>query len=143
MDGSWGAPAMCKLDQASVGVQLGSTATDFVLVIMNQNGAKQVVNGKTKLGTNAAVAAGPTGAQATGYNAAAMGEDVLTYSRSKGLFAGVALEGATMDSDADANKALYAKVIGTNDIIEGGQATPEAAKPLDDVLAKASPSRKK
>jgi lipid-binding SYLF domain-containing protein len=142
MNGSWGAPAMCKLDQASIGVQLGSTATDFVLVVMNQNGVKQILNGKTKLGTNAAVAAGPTGAQATGYNAAAMRVDVLTYSRSKGLFAGVSLEGATMDSDSDANKALYGKVIGTNDIIEGGQAAPAAAKPLDDILTKASPARK-
>jgi len=142
MDGSWGAPAMCKLDQASIGVQLGSTATDFVLAIMNQNGVKQILNGKTKLGENAAVAAGPTGTQATGYNAAAMRVDVLTYARSKGLFAGVSLEGATMDGDDDANKALYGKVIGTNDIIEGGQAAPAAAKPLDDVLTKASPARK-
>lgn len=142
MDGNWGAPAMCKLDQASIGVQLGSTATDFVLVIMNQNGAKQILNGKTKLGQNAAVAAGPTGAQATGYNAATMRVDVLTYSRSKGLFAGVSLEGATMDGDDDANKALYGKVIGTNDIIEGGQAVPASAKPLDEVLTKASPARK-
>jgi SH3 domain-containing YSC84-like protein 1 len=142
MDGGWGAPAMYKLDQASIGVQLGSTATDFVLVVMNQNGVKQILNGKTKLGTNAAVAAGPTGAQGTDYNAAAMKVDVLTYSRSKGLFAGVALEGATMDGDAEADKALYGKSIGTNDIIQGGQTAPAAAKPLDDILTKASPSRK-
>jgi SH3 domain-containing YSC84-like protein 1 len=142
MDGKWGAPAMYRLDQASIGVQLGSTATDFVLVVMNQKGAEQILNGKTKLGANAAAAAGPTGAQATGYNAAAMQVDVLTYSRSKGLFAGVSLEGATMDSDDDANKALYGKPIGAKDIVEGGQAPPAAAKPLDDVLTQASPVRK-
>ena len=88
MDGDWGAPAMYRLDQGSIGVQLGSTATDFVLVVMNQTGAEQILNGKTKLGANAAAAAGPTGAQATGYNAASMKVDVLTYSRTKGLFAG-------------------------------------------------------
>ncbi len=142
MNGDWGAPAMYKLDQGSIGVQLGSTATDFVLVVMNKTGAEQILNGKTKLGANAAAAAGPTGAQATGYNAASMHVDVLTYSRSKGLFAGVSLEGATMDSDDDANKALYGKSIGAKDIVEGGQAVVPAAKPLIDELDKASGARK-
>jgi len=142
MNGRWGTPAMYKLDQASIGVQLGSTATDFVLVVMNHTGAEQILNGKTKLGANAAAAAGPTGAQATGYNAAAMHVDVLTYSRSSGLFAGVSLEGASMDSDDDANKALYGKPLSAKDIIEGGQAAPPSAKSLDDVLTNASPSRK-
>jgi lipid-binding SYLF domain-containing protein len=142
MNGDWGAPAMYKLDQGSIGVQLGSTATDFVLVVMNQKGAQQILNGKTKLGGNAAAAAGPTGAQATGYNADAMKTDVLTYSRSKGLFAGVSLEGASMDNDNDANKALYGKPLGAREIISGGQAVIPAAKPLVDVLDKTSPSRK-
>jgi SH3 domain-containing YSC84-like protein 1 len=142
MNGAWGAPAMYKLDQASIGVQLGSTATDFVLVVMNKHGAEQILNGKTKLGANAAAAAGPTGAQATGYNAASMQVDVLTYSRSKGLFAGVSLEGATMDSDDDANKAVYGKAITAKEIIEGGQTPPPAAKDLDSALTMASPTRK-
>jgi lipid-binding SYLF domain-containing protein len=142
MNGAWGTPAMYKLDQASIGVQLGSTATDFVLVVMNHSGAEQILNGKTKLGANAAAAAGPTGAQATGYNAAAMHVDVLTYSRSSGLFAGVSLEGASMDSDDDSNKALYGKAITAKQIVEGGQAAPAAAKPLDEELTKASPVRK-
>jgi SH3 domain-containing YSC84-like protein 1 len=142
MNGAWGAPAMYKLDQGSLGVQLGSTATDFVLVVMNQNGADQILNGKTKLGGNAAAAAGPTGAQATGYNADAMKVDVLTYSLSKGLFAGVSLEGASMDSDDDANKAVYGSAMGAKAIVTGGQASVPAAKPLDDVLDKASPARK-
>src|ERR1700693_4507477 len=142
MNGDWGAPAMYKLDQGSIGVQLGSTATDFVLVVMNKKGAEQVLNGKTKLGANAAAAAGPPGAQGTGYKAASMHVDVLTYSRSKGLFAGVSLEGATMDSDDDANKALYGKSIGAKDIVEGGKAVVPAAKPLIDELDKASGARK-
>jgi len=142
MKGDWGAPAMYKLDQGSVGVQLGSTATDFVLVVMNRKGAEQILNGKTKLGANAAAAAGPTGAAATGYNAASMKVDVLTYSRTKGLFAGVSLEGASMDSDDDANKAVYGKSISAKDIVEGGQAAPPAAKDLIDELDKISGARK-
>jgi lipid-binding SYLF domain-containing protein len=142
MNGDWGAPAMYRLDQGSIGIQLGSTATDFVLVVMNKKGAEQILNGKTKLGTNAAAAAGPSAAQASAYNAAAMNVDVLTYSRSKGLFAGVSLDGASMDSDNDANKSLYGKDRSAKEIVEGGQAPTAAAKPLDDVLTKASPTRK-
>ena len=142
MNGEWGAPAMYRLDQGSIGIQLGSTATDFVLVVMNKKGAEQILNGKTKLGTNAAAAAGPSAAQASAYNAAAMNVDVLTYSRSKGLFAGVSLEGASMDSDNDANKSLYGKELSAKDIVQGGQAAPGAAKTLDEVLTKASPARK-
>jgi lipid-binding SYLF domain-containing protein len=141
MNGAWGAPAMYALDQGSIGLQLGSTATDFVLVVMNQRGADQILNGKTKLGSNAAAAAGPTGAQATSYNADAMNADVLTYSRSKGLFAGVSLEGASMDTDRDANKALYGKDLTAQDIVKGGHIVP-AAKPLIDLLDRTSPARK-
>jgi len=142
MNGSWGAPAMYSLDQGSLGIQLGSTATDFVLVIMNKKGAEQILNGKTKLGGNAAAAAGPTGAQATAYNADAMNVDVLTYSRSKGLFAGVSLEGASMDSDKDANKSLYGKDLSAQSIVEGGTTIPPGAKGLIDLLDKTSPSKK-
>jgi SH3 domain-containing YSC84-like protein 1 len=142
MSGAWGAPVMYALDQGSIGLQLGSTATDFVLVVMNQKGADQILNGKTKLGSNAAAAAGPTGAQATSYNAAAMNADVLTYSRSKGLFAGVSLEGASMDTDQDANKALYGKDLTAQAIVKGGHAIVPAAKPLIELLDKTSPVRK-
>jgi lipid-binding SYLF domain-containing protein len=141
-NGKWGAPAMYKLDQGSIGVQLGSTATDFVLVVMNNKGAEQILNAKTKLGSNAAAAAGPTGAQATGYNASAMKVDVLTYSRSKGLFAGVSLEGASMDTDDDANKALYGKAESAKDIVDGGAAVPAGAQALVGFLDRSSPARK-
>jgi SH3 domain-containing YSC84-like protein 1 len=141
-DGSWGAPAMYKLDQGSIGVQLGSTATDFVLVVMNERGAEQILNGKTKLGGNAAAAAGPTGAAANGYNADAMKVDVLTYSRTKGLFAGISLEGASMETDDEANKAVYGKPATAKQIIDGGEAVPPAGKALVDLLDKTSPSKK-
>jgi lipid-binding SYLF domain-containing protein len=140
MNGAWAAPAMYSLDQGSIGLQLGSTATDFVLVVMNQKGADQVLSGKTKLGGNAA-AAGPIGAQVTSYNAQAMNVDVLTYSRSKGLFAGVSLEGATMDTDNEANRALYGKDISAQDIVKGSQPVVPAAKPLVNLLDKMSPAR--
>jgi SH3 domain-containing YSC84-like protein 1 len=142
MDGKWGAPAMYALDQGSLGIQLGSTATDFVMVVMNQKGAEQILNGKTKLGGNAAAAAGPTGAQATSYNAAAMNVDVLTYTRSKGLFAGVSLQGASLEPDSNANKALYGKDISAKDIVEGGQTVIPAAESLVSALNQATPARK-
>jgi len=142
MGGPWGAPAMYKLDQGSLGIQLGSTATDFVLVVMRQTGVDQILNGKTKLGGNAAAAAGPTGAQAQGYNSATMTADVLTYSRTKGAFAGVSLEGATMDSDDDANKKVYGKSLNAKVIVTTGQAVPAAGKPLVELLDKTSPRKK-
>lgn len=142
MDGPWGAPAMYALDQGSVGLQLGSTATDFVLVVMRQKGVDQILNGKVKLGGNAAAAAGPTGAQATGYNSAEMTSDVLTYSRSKGMFAGVSLEGASMDTDNDANKRLYGESMTAKSIVTGDTAVPASAKPLVDLLDQTSPKRK-
>jgi SH3 domain-containing YSC84-like protein 1 len=109
---------------------------------MNEKGADQILNGKTKLGSNAAAAAGPTGAQATAYNASAMNADVLTYSRSKGLFAGVSLEGASMDTDKDANKALYGRELSAKDIVEGTQTVVPAAQSLVSLLDKTSPARK-
>lgn len=142
MNGEWGAPVMYALDQGSVGVQLGSTATDFVLVVVNDKGVDAILNGKTKLGSNAAAAAGPTGAQATSYNAADMKSDVLTYSRSKGLFAGVSLEGASIESDNDANKKLYGKEIGAREIVTGKETVVPSAKPLVSLLDQTSPARK-
>ena len=143
MSGVWGAPVMYSLDQGSLGIQLGSTATDFVLVVMHDKGVDAILNGKTKLGADAAAAAGPTGAQATGYNASDMkSSDVLTYSRSKGLFAGVSLEVASMDTDKEANKKLYGKELGAKEIVTGDQPAVSAAEPLVGLLNATSPDRK-
>jgi lipid-binding SYLF domain-containing protein len=143
MSGAWGAPVMYSLDQGSLGIQLGSTATDFVLAVMHDKGVDAILNGKTKLGADAGAAAGPTGAQATGYNASDMkSSDVLTYSRSKGLFAGVSLEGASMDSDKEANKKLYGKEVGPKEIVTGDQPVVSAAEPLVNLLNATSPDRK-
>ena len=94
------------------------------------------------MGTDAAAAAGPTGVQASGYNAAAMKADVLTYSQSKGMFAGVSLGGSLMDSDNDANKAVYGKELGAKEIVTGNVSVVPAAKPLIVLLDKTSPARK-
>jgi lipid-binding SYLF domain-containing protein len=142
MNGEWGPPAMYSLDQHSLGVQLGGSATDFVLVVMNQKGAEQILNGKIKLGTGASAVAGPTGAQATQYDAQAMNQDILTYSRSKGALVGVSLAGAKMDTDKDANKALYGKDVDAKEIVTGSEQPPAAAQALIVLLNKTSPSRK-
>jgi SH3 domain-containing YSC84-like protein 1 len=142
MHGQWGAPVMYRLDQGSIGVQLGGTATDFVLVVMNKKGADQILNNKTKLGTDAKAQAGPTGAGASTYNADAMNVDVLTYSRSKGLFAGVSLEGASMESDEDANKQLYGPGVTTIAITGGNVKVPDGAMSLTSYLNTTSASHK-
>jgi len=141
MTGAWGAPVMYSLDQGSLGVQLGTTSTDFVLAVVKQKGVDQILNGKMKLGTDAAAAAGPTGAQANGYSANDQA-DVLTYSRTKGLFAGVSLAGASIEADNDANKALYGKELGITEIVHNNTPVPAAGKPLVDLLNKTSPGGK-
>ena len=141
MDGHWSAPAMYTLDVGSLGVQLGGSSTDYVLLVMSQQGADKVLSGKLKLGADATAVAGPTGAKAVGAND--INADILTYSRAKGgLFAGAALGSASMAADNDANKALYGKPVDALQIIrDGAVSTPPAGQALVDVLQKASPHR--
>jgi SH3 domain-containing YSC84-like protein 1 len=139
MNGAWGAPVMYTLDAGSVGIQLGATSTDFLLAVMNHNGASQILNGKTKLGSNASAAAGP-GAQATGFSSEQMSADVLTYSRTKGVFAGVSLAGASLEVDNDANKAVYGRAM-TASQIEAGP-VPAAGEGLVGLLNRTSAVRK-
>jgi lipid-binding SYLF domain-containing protein len=139
MRGPWSAPAMYKLDTGSLGVQLGSSSTDYVLLIESKTGAEKILSGKMKLGADATAVAGPTGAKALSANDANI--DVLTYSRAKGgLFAGASLSGAGLDTDDDANKTVYGKDITANQIVREGavKATP-AGQPLESILTKASP----
>jgi len=130
---------MYKLDVGSLGVQLGSSTTDFVLLVETQTGAQKILSGKMKLGADATAVAGPTGAKAVGANDTNV--DVLTYSRAKsGLFAGASLASASLDTDDDANKSVYGKDITATTIVrEGGVKTTDAGKPLVAVLTKASP----
>jgi len=118
-DGEWSAPAMFHLGGVSVGLQVGSTSSDFVLLLMNAKVVNQILNGKTKMGTDATAAAGP-GATA----ASASDADILTYAKAKGVFAGVSLGGATVEPDDDANKRLYDKTVTATDIVRGTDIKP-------------------
>ncbi len=142
MGGKWGAPAMYNLDVGSLGVQLGGSSTDYVLLVESKEGADKVLSGKLKLGADATAVAGPTGAKAVGQND--VNADILTYSRAKGgLFAGASLASASMDADNDANKKLYGKDVGVLGIVrDGAVTTPASGEALVGVLDKASPARK-
>lgn len=142
--GPWGAPAMIRLEGGSFGIQLGGQATDFVLLVMNQGGAKGILTGKAKLGADASAAAGPKGRDAEVATDVTMRADILTYSRSRGAFAGVSLEGSTLRPDNGAIKEVYGKEISAKEIVLEGavKPTPEAA-PLLTALEKKSPKHVK
>lgn len=138
MTGPWSAPAMYKLNVGSLGVQLGSTATDYVLLVQTPLGADKVLSGKLKLGAECSAAAGPSGAKALSANDEKI--DVLTYSRTSGLFAGASLGSADLSTDDDANKTVYGQDISANQIVREGQVkTTASGQRLVDVLKKASP----
>jgi lipid-binding SYLF domain-containing protein len=138
--GRWSAPAMYALEGASIGFQLGGSATDFVLLVMNDKGAKSVLSSKVKLGADASAAAGPKGRSAEAATDVVMKAEILSYSRARGVFAGVSLDGSTLRSDGSANKNLYGKELNAEQIIAGGAVkTPTAGQPLIDVLNKRSP----
>lgn len=138
MDGKWGAPIMYTLDTHSLGAQLGSSSTDYVLLVMSQRGAAKVLSGKLKLGAGASAVAGPSGANASGFNDPNV--DILSYSQSKGVFAGASLGSVSMDADDDMNKELYGKAIDAAQMVRDGQTPiPPTAQPLIAVLRKASP----
>jgi SH3 domain-containing YSC84-like protein 1 len=139
MNGPWSAPAMYKLDVGSLGVQLGRSTTDYVLLVENKPSAIKVLSGKLKLGADATAVAGPTGAKAVGANDVKF--DILTYSRARGgLFAGAALGSASMATDDDANKVVYGKSISATEIVREGGVTPTpAGNTFIRVLETASP----
>src|SRR5499427_3900292 len=138
--GKWGAPALYALEGVSIGFQLGGQATDFVLLIMNPKGAKSLLSSKVKLGADASAAAGPKGRTAEGATDIVMSAEILSYSRNKGLFAGVSLEGSTLRSDGGANENLYGKKLSARDIIRDGKVkTPACAAELVSLLNQKSP----
>jgi SH3 domain-containing YSC84-like protein 1 len=141
LSGGWGAPAMMVLEGGSVGFQIGGEATDFVLLIMNEHGANSLLHSKVKLGGDVSVAAGPVGRTAEANTDAYMRSEILTYSRARGLFAGVSLEGASLRADDEGNEALYGKDINAAKIVLGpSPATPSSAHDLIALLEKASPT---
>jgi len=141
--GKWGAPALYALEGISIGFQLGGQATDFVLLVMNPSGAKSLLSSKVKLGADASAAAGPKGRTAEGATDIVMKAEILSYSRNKGLFAGVSLEGSTLRSDGSANKKLYGKELSAKEIIrEHKVGVPACARQLVSLLDTKSPKNK-
>src|ERR1700683_4322112 len=124
--GPWGPPALYALEGASIGFQIGGQATDFVLLVMNPAGARSLLSSKVRLGADASAAAGPKGRTAEGATDVVMTAEILSYSRNKGLFAGISLEGSTLRSDGSANEKLYGQKLSARDIIRRGKVkTPE------------------
>jgi len=133
--GRWGAPALYALEGVSIGFQLGGQATDFVLLVMNQKGAQSLLYSKVKLGADASAAAGPKGRTAESATDIVMNAEILSYSRNKGLFAGVSLGGSTLRSDGSANEKLYGKKLSAKEIIrEGRVGIPPCARELVSLL---------
>jgi SH3 domain-containing YSC84-like protein 1 len=138
--GRWGAPSMMALEGASVGFQIGGQATDFVLLVMNGRGASSILSSKVKLGGDASVSAGPVGRTASAETDVAMRAEILSYSRSRGAFAGISLSGSTVRPDNDANERIYGKKVAAKAIVLGGAVQPTAdAQQLLAVLTKHSP----
>ncbi len=141
--GPWGAPTMMALEGGSVGFQIGGQATDFVILVMNNRGADSVLHSKVKLGGDASIAAGPKGRTASAETDVTMRAEMLSYSRSRGVFAGISLEGSTVRPDNDANKRVYGKTVSAEDIItESRLHAPDSAHKLLARLQKASPHLK-
>jgi lipid-binding SYLF domain-containing protein len=141
--GPWGAPAMYALEGGNFGFQLGAQATDFVLLVVNPRGAESLMGSKIKLGADASAAAGPKGRTAAASTDIAMRAEILSYSRSRGLFAGISLEGSTLRPDNGANEKLYGRKLTAKEILrENKVAIPAAAHTLDAELQKASPKNR-
>ena len=139
-NGPWGSPAMYALEGGSVGFQIGGQATDLVLLIMNERGVSSILNSKVKLGADASVAAGPVGRDAAANTDAYLRAEVLSYSRSRGLFAGISLEGSTLRPDDDATADVYGRKLTAKEIVLGGKIrVPASGRHLVAVLQKGSP----
>jgi lipid-binding SYLF domain-containing protein len=138
--GAWGAPAMYALEGASVGFQIGGEATDLVLLVMNDRGMESILSSKVKLGADASIAGGPKGRDASADTDAWMRAEILSYSRSRGVFAGVSLEGSTLRPDDDASADVYGHSIKAKDIVRGEHTgVPSTGRHLVNVLQKSAP----
>jgi lipid-binding SYLF domain-containing protein len=142
-NGPWSAPAMMALEGASVGFQIGGQATDFVLLVMNKRGANSILTSQVKLGGDVAAAAGPKGRDAAASTDVTMRAEVLSYSRSRGLFGGVSLEGSTLRPDGDGQARIYGKGVSAKEIVINSSIhAPASAKLLVSTLNKKSPKNR-
>ena len=141
--GPWGAPTMMALEGGSAGLQLGGNATDFVLLLMNSRSASSILSSKVKIGGDATAAAGPVGRTSSAETDVTMRAEILSYSRARGLFAGISLAGSTLRADNGANENLYGKKVSAKSIVfNKAVPVPESAKELLATLEKASPKNK-
>jgi lipid-binding SYLF domain-containing protein len=139
-NGKWSAPSMMQSMGGSFGFQAGGQATDYVILVMNDKGARAILNGKVKLGADASIAAGPVGRTAEAATNATMSAEMLSYSRAQGVFAGVSLSGSSLGPDDDANTALYGKKISATDIITKHEVVaPASAKVMLTTLTAKAP----
>ena len=136
--GGWGAPAAVRVEGGSFGFQLGGSSTDVVMLVMNERGMRRLLEDKFTLGGEATVAAGPVGRTTSANTDVQMSAEILSWSRSKGLFAGIALQGATLRPDVDVNQELYGAKLTNKEILTGGQAPPASAHQLVSALSKYS-----
>ena len=138
--GPWSAPALFALEGANIGFQLGGQDTDYVLLVMNAKGANSILGSKVKLGADASAAAGPKGRAAAADTDVVMKAEILSYSRARGLFAGVSLEGSTLRSDGSANNKLYGRKLSAREIVRQGKVgVPASGRELISLLDKVSP----
>lgn len=141
--GPWGPPTMMALEGGSFGLQIGGEATDFVLLIMNESGARGILAGKVKLGGDASIAAGPVGRNASAETDVTLRSEILSYSRARGIFAGVSLEGSTIRPDSDANQQIYGQKLPAQQIVLWDRvAVPPAAQQLISTLDAKTPRHK-
>jgi len=139
----WGPPAAIRVEGGGIGFQIGVSSTDVILLVMNERGMKKLTSSKFTLGADATAAAGPVGRNATAQTDAFMSAEILSWSRSKGLFAGVSLDGATLRTDLDENQVMYGQRWNTKQILGSGAKPPAAASKLMSELNKYSPREKK
>ena len=139
----WSAPATVRIEGGSVGFQIGASSTDLIMLVMNERGAEKLLASKFTLGVEGSVAAGPVGRTATAQTDAQMHADILSWSRSRGLFAGVALEGATLREDLDDNATLYGKKLENREIVREGVRPPKSAAKLLELLNRYSAKERK
>ena len=137
----WSAPAAMRVEGGSVGFQIGASETDVVLLMMNDGGMKRLLSDKFTIGGEATAAAGPVGRDASAQTDAMMKAEMLSYSRARGLFAGISLDGATLRPDAETNKELYGRETTNREILAGNVSTPESAKAFTRALAREVPAR--
>ena len=139
-DGAWGAPAALRIEGGSFGLQIGASETDLIMLLMDPRSKKGILSSKFTLGGAAEVAAGPVGRSGTAQTDATMNAKILSYSRSRGAFAGIALTGATLRQDLDENAEMYGKPLSTRDIVEGKVKQPDAAGEFLSTLSKYAPA---